>query len=123
MESFTEPLVHLSDTKVSLQGSVELMDCQSLAYSATLRTPQEWAEYEGRYYRWHSAPAHFMSPSSTTYAATFAHHMGTILLISRRPAAKMDIVVTPVLDCHLLYNETSLVNTMRMEVPTSMRKS
>jgi len=64
-----------------------------------------------------------MLPSSTPYIATFAHHMGTILFIARNPVARIGIAAATVVYSDLLYNETSLVNTMRMEVPISMRKS
>jgi len=49
--------------------------------------------------------------------------MGTILFIARNPVARIGIAAATVVYSDLLYNETSLVNTMRMEVPISMRKS
>ena len=41
MELFTEPLVHLSDIKVSLQGSIQFIGDRSFATFATLCTPEK----------------------------------------------------------------------------------
>jgi hypothetical protein len=41
MELFTEPLVHFSEIKVSLQGSVQFTGYWFFADSATLCTPEK----------------------------------------------------------------------------------
>jgi hypothetical protein len=79
--------------------------------------------YEAQYYRWHSAPAYSMLSSSTSYPATFAHHIGIIVFIAWNPVARIGTVVATVVYSDLLYNETSLVNTMQMEVLISIIKS
>jgi hypothetical protein len=64
-----------------------------------------------------------MLRSSTPRAGTSAAHLGIILFTAHNPAARIGIVAATVVYSDLLYNETSLVSTMRMEVPISMRKS
>jgi hypothetical protein len=43
MELFTDPLLHLSDIKVSLQGPVQFIGYRSFADSAMLCTPEKRA--------------------------------------------------------------------------------
>jgi hypothetical protein len=63
-----------------------------------------------------STLAHAMLASSAPYTATAAPHMEIILFAVPNPTARITVVVATVAYSHLLYNQSTPVTNMQMEI-------